>query len=244
MTRGLLPLLVFFSSLITHAIPPDQKKLPIGLAPHERSWQGPSFRALGKGTAPVGPVHSLGEWEDSDAVMTLWTNPSYVKALGQNGLVRLIADTNGDVGWWKNWLTSNSIPQANFDYIVTPTDTIWVRDYGPWWIVDGAGKFGIVDTIYNRPRPQDDKFPAYIAQALNVPRYEPGLVHTGGNYYSDGLGSAFSSTLVFKENSSLQPAEILKRMFAFLGIERYVTTPLGENATIEHMDTFGKLVAP
>ncbi|HEX4925118.1 MAG TPA: agmatine deiminase family protein [Bdellovibrionales bacterium] len=249
MTRYLLPALAFFTFAIhvsdAHAVRPDLKRLPIGFAPHEARWRGLTALELQPSRLkPEGPIHSLGEWEDAEAVMTLWTNPAYVKALAQHGPVKLVADTQTDVRWWSDWLRSKGIPETKVSYFVTPTDTIWVRDYGPWWIVDGAGRVGMVDTVYNRPRPLDDKFPAYVSQTLGIPRYEPGLVHTGGNYYSDGLGNAFSSTLVFRENSKLAGSEVLTRMLQFLGIERYTTTPLGAQITIEHLDTFGKLVAP
>lgn len=58
----------------------------------------------------------------------------------------------------------------------------------------------LVDWIYNRPRPLDDVTPTAIAAAFGLPIYETktppwDLVHTGGNYMSDGFGTAFSSTL-------------------------------------------------
>lgn len=239
--------LSFLSVRSAQAIRPDLKTLPIGFAPHERAQlkTAASSRAAKQSAfKPVGPIHALGEWEDAEAAMTLWTNAAYVKALAANGSVKLIADTASDVSWWKNWLRTHQIPDSGISYFVTPTDTIWVRDYGPWWIIDGTGQVGMVDTIYNRPRPQDDKFPAYVERTLAIPRYEPGLVHTGGNFYSDGLGNAFSSTLVFRENPKLAASEIFTRMLEYLGVRRYTTTPLGQQVTIEHLDTFGKLVAP
>lgn len=224
------------------ATSPFQKNLPQGLAPFERPVQIESFRAAG--TAPTGPVQSLGEWEEAESVMTLWTNPSYVRALSQNGAITLIADDSSAQSEWSRWLQKNQISEKNVDYLIAPTDSIWIRDYGPWWILDGKNQFGIVDTTYNRPRPNDDQIPSYVAKRLQVPLFNPQLIHTGGNYYSDGFKSAFSSTLVFKENRSLSVQDVLNRMLSFLGIERYTTASLGENITIEHMDTFGKLVSP
>lgn len=225
------------------AVRPDLKNLPIGLAPHEVEVLARESKAPQTG-APVGPVRSLAEWETSVGVMTLWTNPSLLRALAQHGPVKLLADSRGDEAWWRGFLSQNGIDPAAFSFFHVPTDSIWIRDYGPWFILDGNAQFGLVDTKYNRPRPKDDQVPLYIAQQLGVPFYQPGLVHTGGNYYNDALGNAFSSTLVYSENTSLSKAEVDSRMQEYLGIDRYTTSRLSPGITIEHIDTFGKLVAP
>ncbi|MES3037750.1 MAG: agmatine deiminase family protein [Bdellovibrionota bacterium] len=229
-------------SLSALAIRPDLKTLPIGLAPSEQNIQ---IRGESPSAPPIsGVIHSLGEWEESREAMTLWPNKSWIRALSDNGKVRLLADSNSDQKWWQEWITDAGINESAISYFVVKTDSLWVRDYGPWYIVDSKGQFGIVDNIYNRPRPNDDKVPEFISKALSLPLYKTGLTHTGGNYYSDGSGNAFSSTLVFTENTNLQKDGVLKRMLDFLGIERYATSPLSPNITIEHLDTFGKLVSP
>src|ERR1044071_4410847 len=85
----------------------------------------------------------------------------------------------------------------------------------------------LVDWIYNRPRPKDDTIPRRVAAAFGVPLYETtqapnDLVHTGGNFMSDGLGTAFSSELVLQENPAKTPAQIDSIMSEFMGIDRYV----------------------
>jgi len=237
----------FFSFLISTlalkslaALPPE-KTLPIGLAPHELNVRLPN---VPPGPPPVGPVRSLGEWDESASAVTLWTNPSLVGALAKRGPLTLLADSSSGKSWWQSWLKDNQIDAKDIRIMIVPTDSMWIRDYGPWYILDGQGKLGLVDTIYNRPRPNDDKVPSFLAQQLSLPLYAPGLVHTGGNYYADGLHNAYSSTLVFRENSSISADEVLGRMLKFLGIERYTTSRLSPGSTIEHIDTFGKLVAP
>jgi agmatine deiminase len=244
MAKAIFAAILFFS-LTSWAMRPDLKTLPRGFAPQEQQLRTAFQISAKAGPLPIGPIQSLGEWEDADAILTLWPNPSYLKALSDNGKVILLADDETSSDWWKNYLASKNISAANFTYFSVPTDSIWIRDYGPFWIVDGNGVLASVDTVYNRPsRKLDDKVPAFIASQIGIKNYQPGVVHTGGNYYSDGTGNAFSSTLVQKENSALSATELLKRMFDFLGLTRYTTTSLGAGVTIEHLDTFGKLVAP
>ena len=241
----LIPFLLASLSLETKAFDLE-KSLPIGLTQEEKpllkDYIQNAERFLTE--APVGPIHSLGEWEESEAAMTLWNNKSLVTALSENGNVKILADSIQHKNTWLSRIKSWNLDESKFSFFIVPTNSIWVRDYGPWWIVDGQGQIGIVDTIYNRPRPRDDVVPEFIGRELNIPVYKPGVVHTGGNYYSDGLGNAFSSTLIERENSSLSITEILNRMFQFLGITTYTRSELGKTVTIEHLDTFGKLVAP
>lgn len=236
-----LLLVILCFSVIARAVPPDQKTLPIGFAPHEI---GRVLRDGPMTAPPVGPIRSLGEWELADSAVTLWMNASHVKALAQRGKLALLADSSGDKQSWISWLDNNDIETKNIAFHVVPTDSMWIRDYGPWYILDGHGTLGIVDTKYNRPRPQDDVVPSFLSKALDLPMFQPGLVHTGGNYYSDGQGNAFSSTLVFRENPGITATEVLGRAKRFLGIDRYTTSRLSPGSTIEHIDTFGKLVAP
>ncbi len=237
-TLALLP----FLSLSAQAVNQDQKTLPRGLAPHEKPVVG--SRSTEVTDPPTGHIRSLAEWEEAEAVMTLWPNQSLMAAFVAHGPVKLITDGGRSQSWWENWLGNAGISKEKISYFFVKTDSIWIRDYGPWFILDGLGKFGIVKTTYNRPRPNDDKVTKFLASELGIPLYQPGLIHTGGNYYNDGQDNAFSSTLVYSENSSLAKSDVDVRMRSFLGIERYATSKLAPKITIEHMDTFGKLVSP
>lgn len=239
-----LLILFFLSSFNSYA--GEMKNLPIWLTEEEKPLlQNFIQEALRDTTqAPPGPVHSLGEWEEADAAMTLWKNDSLIRALSENGNVKILTSSDSNKSSWINMINKLNLDISKFSFYIIPTNSIWIRDYGPWWIVDGKGNFGIVDTIYNRPRPADDLVPDFIGEQLSVPVYKPGLVHTGGNYYSDGLGNAFSSTLVESENSNFSLEEMLNRMMNFLGIRSYTRSELGKDITIEHLDTFGKLVSP
>ena len=107
MDRAFVGLLVLLSFCFqARAVRPDLKKLPIGLTTHEArvGFDGREV-SLAPGPAPFqGKIHSLGEWEESVEVLSLWPNASYMKALSENGKVRLLADTESDKNWWKNWI--------------------------------------------------------------------------------------------------------------------------------------------
>ncbi|MFN3940623.1 MAG: agmatine deiminase family protein, partial [Chitinophagales bacterium] len=132
---------------------------------------------------------------------------------------------------------------------------MWIRDYGPWNIYkNNTDSLFLVDWIYNRPRPLDDAIPGVMSEYTGIPLYQTievpyDLVHTGGNFMTDGWGTGFSSKLVLEENDgfdySLAPKseqEIDSLMFKFMGINRYIkmeTLPYDE---IHHIDMHMKLL--
>ena len=68
----------------------------------------------------------------------------------------------------------------------------------------------LVDWIYNRPRPDDDVFPEALSNYLDIDLYQTSVypynfVATGGNFMSDGFGTAFSSNLIIDENDGSGP---------------------------------------
>lgn len=190
---------------------------------------------------PTGPVRAAAEWDESQGVFCLWDNSDLMRELQEDNDLYIIT-TSSDKSWWQSWLNSNGIPQTRVKWLIAYTNTWWVRDYGPWFVWDGNNDFGLVDTIYNRPRPSDDAIPGKISTAYGIPLYAPDLEHTGGNYYADGYGNAWSSTLVYSENPGMSEAQVNQKMADYLGIDRYITRDL--KIDIEHIDTFGKPLAP
>ena len=184
-------------------------------------------------------MRASAEWDENVGVFCLWDNASLMYELQRTNEVYVITQ---NASWWTSWLASNSIPAARFHFLNAPTNTWWVRDYGPWFLWDGSGAFGMADTIYNRPRPLDDVVPGAIASAYGIAYYGVDLIHTGGNYYTDGYGNVWSTTLVYQENPTKTKAQVDGLVHDYLGASRYVTADL--NYDIEHFDTFGKLLAP
>ena len=86
-----------------------------------------------------------------------------------------------------------------------------MRDYGQNTIYENdVDSLYLVDWIYNRPRPDDDAFPEYLAESLGLDLYQTSMnpyriVATGGNFMSDGFGTAFSSNLILDENDGSGP---------------------------------------
>ncbi len=245
--------LLFFCTLFTIQGLAQQPVLPATMAPGEPAMmQGylNNIEPNGITTPPASPVRTAAEWEEIQAITITWT--SYTSVLRQIILaaqqeckVYIICSDSNTV---KNNLNANSIPLTNVCYIIAPYNSVWIRDYGQNTVyTNDVDSLILVDWIYNRPRPRDDTVPRSVARAFNIPIYETtqspnDIVHTGGNWMSDGLGTAFSSELVLDENQNHTQAEIDSIHAHFMGINRYVKMETLPYDGIHHIDMHIKLL--
>ena len=130
----------------------------------------------------------------------------------------------------------------NLTFVNAPTDSYWVRDYGPWYIFEDRHP-AIVDNVYNRPRPDDDNMSQVFANFWNIPMYGMRLEHTGGNMMEDGRGHGVSDDLVLQENN-YNETNVRNKMRDYLGIDPYHITIDPQGDYIAHVDCWGKYLAP
>jgi agmatine/peptidylarginine deiminase len=199
---------------------------------------------------PLSPVRGMAEWEELDGLIITWT--SFLSILRQvvdysqeEGIVYIICSDSNSV---KNYLQAGNVPLYNIEYLITPFNSIWVRDYGPWTAyTNDADTMNIIDWIYNRPRPLDDITPEFFANHIGAPIYQTttppyDLTHTGGNLMVDGHGTAFSSKLILNENPSKTEAQIDTIMKKFIGTDRYIKMDNLPYDGIHHIDMHMKLL--
>ena len=119
-----------------------------------------------------------------------------------------------------------------------------------------------MDWIYNRNRPYDDLVPEKVAEYFNMNMHNTtqapwDLMATGGNFMSDGMGTAFSSELIVDENSGgyawegldgnvYYPdhtiEEINNTLEEFMGIDNYIIMENLPYDGIHHIDMHMKLL--
>lgn len=244
----------------------EEPILPKGFAPGEEEMMRDYINSIHSRSltcitdAPAASsVRALAEWEELQAVVITWAGYSSILT----EIVRhareecevIIVCTNDAVV--KNTLGGAGVDwSTNVTFIEDEFNSVWVRDYGPNSIyLNDVETLAFVDWIYNRPRPKDDVVPEVIADFLGVDNYcttevPTDLVHTGGNFMADGLGTAFSSRLVLDENdatnqwgtSNHSEEEVEQIMEDFMGITDYpkmVTLPYD---AIHHIDMHMKLL--
>lgn len=221
--------------------------LPIGLTSEEQQMLDRIGEAHRTTRPATGPIRNPGEFEPMTGVIVRYPfgNPTNLLAeYSQDTILWVIVEDSGDQAAASSTLSSGGANMSNVDWIFAPTNSIWTRDYGPWFIIDGGGAQGIVDHVYNRPRPLDDVIPAIIGGDWGIPVYGMDLEATGGNYMSDGRGTGMSTRLIIDENTGLSETEIDSIMNAYLGLERYEKLPYVQLGGIHHIDCWAKLLSP
>ncbi|MAN59969.1 MAG: hypothetical protein CMC08_09070 [Flavobacteriaceae bacterium] len=234
--------------------------LPKGLTDSERELvsQVQFSRAMAT-PPPTGPVRTMAEWEEVEYLVITW-QPNFQNILRQIVAVgveeaNVVIVTQNQSGV-SSYLESNGVDTSNITFLNEPWDSIWIRDYAGNTIYnDDVGERGLVDWIYNRPRPNDDVIPVAHANLVGMPYYgttsgTADLVNTGGNFMSDGLGNAFASTLILEENEPGNPynvtpkseAEIDAVMMEYMGIENFIKMETLPYDGIHHIDMHMKLL--
>jgi agmatine deiminase len=247
--KGWILLAVFLLSLSNAIAQIDDHRI----SPAEQAAMPAYLQArtsTGITSPPVSPVRAPAEWEEIDALNITWTSyaPVLKEIVRYARLETKVIIVCTDSFAVQSYLTSNGIPLSNIDFLVAPFNSIWCRDYGQWNIyTHDVDSLALIDWIYNRPRPKDDTVPSSIARNEQLPMYQTtaapyNLIHTGGNFMTDGFGTGFASNLVLNENPSHTAAEIDTILSKFMGINRFVKMSTLPYDVIHHIDMHMKLL--
>ena len=193
---------------------------------------------------PTGTPRFVAEFEPMQGVMIrypLGIPTSLVAQLANNCRVYCIVSTSQQ-NQAQNSFQSAGVNMSNVTFVNAPTDSYWVRDYGPWYIFEDREP-AIVDNVYNRPRPNDDNISGVFANFWQIPMYGMNLQHTGGNMMEDGRGHGVSDDLVLNENNHNE-TNVRNKMRDYLGIDPYHITIDPQGDYIAHVDCWGKYLAP
>ena len=204
---------------------------------------------------PIGEIRTMAEWEEIQAIVVSWTSykpllAEIIKYAQEECKVIVHIPTNSTATSVTNELLNNYdvIVGSNVIFRRQPFNSIWIRDYAANSVyMNDVDSLFLVDWKYNRPtRPSDDTLPRSYARLLNLNlvqnTVEPNrVVHTGGNFMSDGFGTGFSSNLVLEENPTKSEAQIDAIMQNFMGISRYIKMETLPYDGIHHIDMHMKL---
>lgn len=198
--------------------------------------------------APGGLVETPSEYEPMRGVFITWIYSDYsvrpifreiVREVVEVGKAYVIASA-GDTTSIKNYLINGGVPLTNVVFYVFPYNSIWMRDYGPWFMRKQDGTEGIVDLQYNRPRPADDTIPRSISHRWGIPYYGSPLEHPGGNFMVDGIGTGWFSSLIYEENPGYNEEEVDSLMLAYHGLDQTVPVTRILTEYTGHIDLWTK----
>lgn len=115
--------------------------------------------------------------------------------------------------------TEVGVPAGKIHFYQIPTDSVWIRDYGPLVIKTGAGDFRWVDAMYDPNRFHDDHVPTSLARLLGATNVRVPLYFNGGNLLSNSKGLCVATETLLEKNAALgytkeHVTATIKRLFA------------------------------
>lgn len=203
---------------------------------------------------PATPVRSIAEFEPqrgalirasvSGSNVTFGVPLDLIREIAEEDTLYIVCNNQTAANTINNYLTINSINGNHISYILSATNSHWTRDFGPWFVENETNQLEIIDFPYNRNRPNDSQVPLAFGNSTGVSVYGMPLLHTGGNFMTDGMGIAASCDLVTYENSCYSQSELDSIYFNYLGVSTYHLIPDPLNSYIQHIDCWGKFLAP
>lgn len=166
-----------------------------------------------------------------------------------------------------------ALEQVRFHHIAT--NESWCRDHGPAFVIQAASrktssaaksstgksaraklaKLGVVDWGYNAwggkypPYDADDAVPQHIAERLNLPLWQPGIVMEGGAVDFNGSGTVLTTTdclLNPNRNPSLSQQQIEQYLCDYYGQKHvcWLTGGIAGDDTDGHIDDLARFIGP
>ena len=131
-------------------------------------------------------------------------------------------------------------PLTNYEFLVYPSNSIWIRDFGPINFYYGTDdQIGWVDLNYFNKRKNDDNFTSFWAEKFGIEYTYMPLNFEGGNILMNGQKSMTTSESVYSRNTSYTKEEIdqlLKKSFNLDHL--YVLKELKYDGGTGHIDLY------
>jgi len=196
---------------------------------------------------PPEPIRQVAEFEPMEGVLIRYSFGISYEIIAEMAedveVVTIVASSsqqNSVISQYQN----NGVNLNHCSFLIALSDSYWTRDYGPWFAFTGNDELGVIDFLYNRPRPNDNAIPSAYATDQGFPYYYMPLTHAGGNYMTDGQRISVSTDLVWTENSGYTHEQINGFVEDYLGITTYHVVPDVNGEYIKHIDCWGKYLAP
>lgn len=213
---------------------------PAEWAPHRATWL----------TFP----HNDASWQGDKLSKMRPQYLAFIKAISQGENVGIIANDEALKQFITGELVKTGIDLAKIEFIVKPTNDAWCRDHGPSFVVKPeTGEKMIVDWGHNAwggkypPYDDDNRTPRAVAEYLNLPVVNPGIIMEGGSVEFNGAGSLLTSKSCLlnpNRNPHLNQDQIEQLLCDYYGIEQvlWVEDGIVGDDTDGHIDDTTRFV--
>lgn len=175
---------------------------------------------------PAWPFSCPAEYEPCQAVLIAWE--SHLRQLTELTVhmttcarpVRVIIVVHSDREQVRvrDFLVSAEADTRHVEFLVGPVNEVWIRDYGPRFILEGQ-ELTVIDHTYNAPRRRDNYFNDHFTEVRGMRQYQMPLRHGGGNFHVLRNGHACATSRILEDNPGMSCQEVVELFRAYLNVE-------------------------
>jgi agmatine/peptidylarginine deiminase len=184
-----------------------------------------------------------------------------VKALHTRVPVICLVGSAWEQGAVQGGFRSAGIPDSAVQFSIIPMDTMWLRDYGPFFVRRADGTVMVVQAAYRferytktddeqvtvEVRPNDEQVPSLVAAQMKLPVTKMPLDLAGGSLLSNGDGVGVFTYRELVRNKQSRGYDV-KKVFAllseYLGFQELVAVASLKGEPTGHADMFMTFLAP
>ena len=218
-----------------------------------------------KGVTPKSlGFHFPAEFAKHDAMWLSWPHkeeswpgkiasiyPSYTEFIKMVALTEKVCINVVDEKMKNSAIKMLHLAGANMDqvqFFMHPTNDAWCRDHGPSFLINkNTNSKAIIDWNINAwggkypPYDLDDVIPTKIAQALQLPFFNPGIIMEGGSVDFNGAGAVLTSKCCLlnpNRNPHLNQEQIEQYLMDYYGVDQvlWVSEGIVGDDTDGHID--------
>ncbi len=225
-------------------------QMPAEWEPHEATW--------------LAWPHNHADWPGKFGPIP-WVYAEIVRLLAERERVHLLVQDAAAEKRAAGILKRAGAHLAQVDFHAWPTNRVWLRDTGPIFVRDRAGKLNITDWKFNAWAKYDDwqlddRIPEHAAELLGMRSWQPTvevdgttrrLVLEGGSIDTNGAGILLTTeecllSEVQQRNPGVSREQLEGAFHDYLGIEQVIWLGRGVagDDTHGHVDDITRFVGP
>jgi len=226
-------------------------RMPAEWEPHAATW--------------LAWPHNRADWPGKFGPIP-WVYAEIVRLLAAQERVHLLVQDAAAEKRASGILKRAGVDLAQVDFHQWPTNRVWLRDTGPIFVKDTAGKLNLIDWKFNAWAKYDDwqlddKIPGRAAELLGMLAWQPvvsleagskrRLVLEGGSIDTNGAGILLTTeecllSEVQQRNPGVSREQLEQAFHDYLGIEQVIWLGRGVagDDTHGHVDDISRFVGP